>query len=491
MSIDHAVRFFTGAGIDRDPEETAQDYLSRVAEWLCGLEDGPSSDRVTTAFTHLFEDRETSAALKDIRAHMGLPAARSAQIPMDESSDNNSPAKPNNTVSFPPSSAEPPEIVESAPASGRIVSPRRRSAQSTVGEGTKLGEPGDYYDEFDDRPKLDEASGPEVRADSTSEYLKQIGRHPLLKGREEEVELAKTIEASVFAKELLADDDKFVAFAEKQGVDPERLRRELTQMVYFGRAAYDRMLVCNLRLVVSIARKYQDRGMDLLDLIQEGNIGLMRAVEKFDHAKGYKFSTYATWWIKQAITRSIADKSRTIRIPVHKVEQINKMRNVERELAVALGRVPNQQEVARELGMSVEDLAELRQQARRPVSLNMPIGSEGDTEFGDIITDDGDFTEVSAEGLTTDVIRSVIDSVLAELTQRDRDMCCRRWGLGDYHGIPQPTLEDIAKPYGITRERVRQIIADVMVKIKESIEADPKAMAALGEIMPLSADSTD
>lgn len=491
MSIDHAVSFFTEAGINRGAEEPAQEYLSRVADGLCSLEDGPGSDGVQVAFTHLFEGRLRSPALNGIRAYMGELAASLAEAPVDEPSDDDSPAEPKDAVSSSLSSADPPETVASVPASRLRGSPRRRSARSALVEGPKSVEPGDSDGQIDVRPEVDETSGPEVHTDSIRDYLKQIGQHPLLKGREEEAELAKTIEAGVFAKELLADDDRFVAFAEKQGVDPERLRRELAQMVHFGKMAYDRMMVCNLRLVVSIARKYQDRGMDLLDLIQEGNIGLMRAVEKFDHAKGYKFSTYATWWIKQAMTRSIADQSRTIRIPVHKVEQINRMRNVERELTVALGRVPNQQEVAKELGMSLEDLAELQQQALRPVSLNMPIGSEGDTEFGDIITDDGDFTEDSAEGLTRDVIRSVINSVLAELTERDRDMCCRRWGLGDYHGMPQPTLDDIGKLYGITRERVRQILVNAMTKIKKSIEASPHAMAALGEIMPLRTDSED
>ena len=287
-------------------------------------------------------------------------------------------------------------------------------------------------------------------ADPVKDYLKQIGKVALLNAAEE-VELAKRIEAGLFAEEKMA----------KGGRIAEKTLEEYEWIVVDGRRAKNHLLEANLRLVVSLAKRYTGRGMLFLDLIQEGNLGLIRAVEKFDYTKGYKFSTYATWWIRQAITRAMADQARTIRIPVHMVEVINKLARVQRQMLQDLGREPTPEELALELDMTAEKVVEVQKYGREPISLHTPLGEDGDSEFGDLIEDSEAI--VPADAVSFTLLQEQLHSVLDTLTERESGVVSMRFGLTD--GQPK-TLDEIGKVFGVTRERIRQIESKTMSKLR-------------------------
>ncbi|MGW6276294.1 RNA polymerase sigma factor [Kribbella sp. NPDC055071] len=288
-------------------------------------------------------------------------------------------------------------------------------------------------------------------ADPVKDYLKQIGKVPLLNA-EQEVELAKRIEAGLFAEEQMGDEAAKLK---------EKVRDEYEWISEDGRRAKNHLLEANLRLVVSLAKRYTGRGMLFLDLIQEGNLGLIRAVEKFDYTKGYKFSTYATWWIRQAITRAMADQARTIRIPVHMVEVINKLARVQRQMLQDLGREPTPEELAKELDMTPEKVIEVQKYGREPISLHTPLGEDGDSEFGDLIEDSEAI--VPAEAVSFTLLQEQLHAVLDTLSEREAGVVSMRFGLTD--GQPK-TLDEIGKVYGVTRERIRQIESKTMSKLR-------------------------
>ncbi|AWG98988.1 RNA polymerase sigma factor [Rhodococcus ruber] len=293
-------------------------------------------------------------------------------------------------------------------------------------------------------------------ADSVRAYLKQIGKVALLNA-EEEVELAKRIEAGLYATYRY----RLQEYADKGEKLPVAQRRDLNWICRDGNRAKNHLLEANLRLVVSLAKRYTGRGMAFLDLIQEGNLGLIRAVEKFDYTKGYKFSTYATWWIRQAITRAMADQARTIRIPVHMVEVINKLGRIQRELLQDLGREPTPEELAKEMDITPEKVLEIQQYAREPISLDQTIGDEGDSQLGDFIEDSEAVVAVDAVSFT--LLQDQLQSVLETLSEREAGVVRLRFGLTD--GQPR-TLDEIGQVYGVTRERIRQIESKTMSKLR-------------------------
>ncbi|WP_369232812.1 RNA polymerase sigma factor [Streptomyces sp. R21] len=329
-------------------------------------------------------------------------------------------------------------------------------------EGVAAGKPGEEEEEGAENKGFvlsdddeDDAPAQQVAvagatADPVKDYLKQIGKVPLLNA-EQEVELAKRIEAGLFAEDKLANADKLAP----------KLKRELEIIAEDGRRAKNHLLEANLRLVVSLAKRYTGRGMLFLDLIQEGNLGLIRAVEKFDYTKGYKFSTYATWWIRQAITRAMADQARTIRIPVHMVEVINKLARVQRQMLQDLGREPTPEELAKELDMTPEKVIEVQKYGREPISLHTPLGEDGDSEFGDLIEDSE--AVVPADAVSFTLLQEQLHSVLDTLSEREAGVVSMRFGLTD--GQPK-TLDEIGKVYGVTRERIRQIESKTMSKLR-------------------------
>ncbi|MGH3271058.1 MAG: RNA polymerase sigma factor [Trebonia sp.] len=322
-------------------------------------------------------------------------------------------------------------------------------------EGKAQSEGGDdeifvFGDDDDDLPAAQVAVAG-ATADPVKDYLKQIGKVPLLNA-EQEVELAKRIEAGLFAEEKLAEGSL--------GLTPDQ-RIDLEWIAEDGRRAKNHLLEANLRLVVSLAKRYTGRGMLFLDLIQEGNLGLIRAVEKFDYTKGYKFSTYATWWIRQAITRAMADQARTIRIPVHMVEVINKLARVQRQMLQDLGREPTPEELAVELDMTPEKVVEVQKYGREPISLHTPLGEDGDSEFGDLIEDSEAIQPGEAVSFT--LLQEQLHSVLDTLSEREAGVVSMRFGLTD--GQPK-TLDEIGKVYGVTRERIRQIESKTMSKLR-------------------------
>jgi RNA polymerase primary sigma factor len=305
-----------------------------------------------------------------------------------------------------------------------------------------------HVDETDEPVQTVTVAG--ATADPVKDYLKQIGKVPLLNA-EMEVELAKRIEAGLFAEEMLNEGGKM----------DKKTRGDMEWIAVDGRRAKNHLLEANLRLVVSLAKRYTGRGMLFLDLIQEGNLGLIRAVEKFDYTKGYKFSTYATWWIRQAITRAMADQARTIRIPVHMVEVINKLARVQRQMLQDLGREPTPEELAMELDMTPEKVVEVQKYGREPISLHTPLGEEGDSEFGDLIEDSEAIVPSDAVSFT--LLQEQLESVLDTLSDREAGVVRMRFGLTD--GQPK-TLDEIGKVYGVTRERIRQIESKTMSKLR-------------------------
>ena len=319
-------------------------------------------------------------------------------------------------------------------------------------EDEKEKEPGTFTlsDADDTDEPVAQVTQAGATADPVKDYLKQIGKVPLLNA-EQEVELAKRIEAGLFAEEKLADNPD---------LDTET-RIKLEWISEDGRRAKNHLLEANLRLVVSLAKRYTGRGMLFLDLIQEGNLGLIRAVEKFDYTKGYEFSTYATWWIRQAITRAMADQARTIRIPVHMVEVINKLARVQRQMLQDLGREPTPEELAAELDMTPDKVVEVQKYGREPISLSTPLGEDGDSEFGDLIEDSEAI--VPADAVSFTLLQEQLESVLDTLSEREAGVVRMRFGLSD--GQPK-TLDEIGKVYGVTRERIRQIESKTMSKLR-------------------------
>ena len=291
---------------------------------------------------------------------------------------------------------------------------------------------------------------PGATADPVKDYLKQIGKVSLLNAQQE-VDLAMRIEAGLYAEHKLA---------ENPDMDKD-LQKALRWVIHDGKRAKNHLLEANLRLVVSLAKRYTGRGMLFLDLIQEGNLGLIRAVEKFDYSKGFKFSTYATWWIRQAITRAMADQARTIRIPVHMVEVINKLARVQRQMLQDLGREPTPEELGKELDMTPEKVIEVQKYGREPISLHTPLGEDGDSEFGDLIEDSE--AVVPADAVSFTLLQEQLHSVLDTLSEREAGVVAMRFGMTD--GQPK-TLDEIGKVYGVTRERIRQIESKTMSKLR-------------------------
>ncbi|MDR2723243.1 MAG: RNA polymerase sigma factor [Cellulomonadaceae bacterium] len=337
---------------------------------------------------------------------------------------------------------------------------------SEDGEGTsdkKADEPEDESFVVSDTAEDDQPAQTVVTAGATADpvkdYLKQIGKVALLNA-EQEVELAKRIEAGLYGEKTLERD--FPHYDRKTAdADTRRAVRDLQWVVADGKRAKNHLLEANLRLVVSLAKRYTGRGMLFLDLIQEGNLGLIRAVEKFDYTKGYKFSTYATWWIRQAITRAMADQARTIRIPVHMVEVINRLARVQRQMLQDLGREPTPDELAAELDMTPEKVVEVQKYGREPISLHTPLGEDGDSEFGDLIEDSE--AVVPADAVSFTLLQEQLHQVLDTLSEREAGVVSMRFGLQD--GQPK-TLDEIGKVYGVTRERIRQIESKTMSKLR-------------------------
>ncbi|MCP2243172.1 RNA polymerase sigma factor [Lentzea rhizosphaerae] len=355
---------------------------------------------------------------------------------------------------------EEPEDMEGAPGAEDLVDDVELVDEPVVDEPEEAEDPkneGDFvWDEEESEALRQARKDAELTAsaDSVRAYLKQIGKVALLNA-EEEVELAKRIEAGLYAAERVRRSEE-----EAEKLTPQ-LRRDLRWIVRDGERAKNHLLEANLRLVVSLAKRYTGRGMAFLDLIQEGNLGLIRAVEKFDYTKGYKFSTYATWWIRQAITRAMADQARTIRIPVHMVEVINKLGRIQRELLQDLGREPTPEELAKEMDITPEKVLEIQQYAREPISLDQTIGDEGDSQLGDFIEDSEAVVAVDAVSFT--LLQDQLQSVLATLSEREAGVVRLRFGLTD--GQPR-TLDEIGQVYGVTRERIRQIESKTMSKLR-------------------------
>jgi RNA polymerase primary sigma factor len=363
------------------------------------------------------------------------------------------------------SKAEEPEVVEGEPADipadaeleEVLIDPEADAETEEATETPAEGESNEFtWDEEESEALRQARKDAEMTAsaDSVRAYLKQIGKVALLNA-EEEVDLAKRIEAGLYGAERLR---QLEAAGEKL---PLQNRRDLNWIVRDGERAKNHLLEANLRLVVSLAKRYTGRGMAFLDLIQEGNLGLIRAVEKFDYTKGYKFSTYATWWIRQAITRAMADQARTIRIPVHMVEVINKLGRIQRELLQDLGREPTPEELAKEMDITPDKVLEIQQYAREPISLDQTIGDEGDSQLGDFIEDSEAVVAVDAVSFT--LLQDQLQSVLHTLSEREAGVVKLRFGLTD--GQPR-TLDEIGQVYGVTRERIRQIESKTMSKLR-------------------------
>jgi RNA polymerase primary sigma factor len=358
-----------------------------------------------------------------------------------------------------PDDAEAPEIDGAAakkPAKA-VVDPEAADEEEIIEPSEKDKASGDFVWDEDESEALRQARKDAeltASADSVRAYLKQIGKVALLNA-EEEVELAKRIEAGLYATQLMTD------LTDRGEKLPAAQRRDMVWICRDGDRAKNHLLEANLRLVVSLAKRYTGRGMAFLDLIQEGNLGLIRAVEKFDYTKGYKFSTYATWWIRQAITRAMADQARTIRIPVHMVEVINKLGRIQRELLQDLGREPTPEELAKEMDITPEKVLEIQQYAREPISLDQTIGDEGDSQLGDFIEDSEAVVAVDAVSFT--LLQDQLQSVLETLSEREAGVVRLRFGLTD--GQPR-TLDEIGQVYGVTRERIRQIESKTMSKLR-------------------------
>ena len=395
------------------------------------------------------DDEPDPAELEAVAADPALDsAAIEAELAQDAPAEG---SVPDPTVL---ATADPALALAVAPASAVEEDEDDDDDEDGEGGGAKAKSDDDDDDEDDKKPLAAEGEVG-ISTDLVRAYLKEIGKVPLLTA-EMEVDLAQRIEAGLFAAEKLraADAGETTKLA-------AALRRDLDWLVVDGGKAKRHLLEANLRLVVSIAKRYLGRGMLFLDLIQEGNLGLIRAVEKFDYTKGYKFSTYATWWIRQAITRAMADQARTIRIPVHMVEQINKLTRVQREMLQELGREPTPEELAKELDMTPEKVVEIQGYAREPVSLETTIGDDQDSSLGDFI-EDAD-APVAAEVVSYGLMQEQLGEVLRTLTDREAAVVKMRFGLVD--GQPR-TLDEIGREFGLTRERIRQIESKTLSKLR-------------------------
>ena len=403
---------------------------------------------------------DPDAAVEDLDAEPDLEAEPGEDIDIaDLNLDDLDEAAPHDIEDADVEPAEAEDSEDDAPAAKPAV-----VAAAPADEDEEIAEPtekdkasGDFVWDEDESEALRQARKDAeltASADSVRAYLKQIGKVALLNA-EEEVELAKRIEAGLYATQLMTE---LVERGEKL---PAAQRRDMMWICRDGDRAKNHLLEANLRLVVSLAKRYTGRGMAFLDLIQEGNLGLIRAVEKFDYTKGYKFSTYATWWIRQAITRAMADQARTIRIPVHMVEVINKLGRIQRELLQDLGREPTPEELAKEMDITPEKVLEIQQYAREPISLDQTIGDEGDSQLGDFIEDCEAVVAVDAVSFT--LLQDQLQSVLETLSEREAGVVRLRFGLTD--GQPR-TLDEIGQVYGVTRERIRQIESKTMSKLR-------------------------
>ena len=429
-----------GISVSLDSDDTAP--RSRVAA-------AASTTRKVTAST------TKKAATKKTAAKKAVPADSDNGVAATKPASRKSAAKKTAAKGAAPAPVETTEPVVIGP-DGKKVLPDIPDAEfekdlvkdPTLKEDEKAGFVIDQSDDTDEPEQQVLVAG--ATADPVKDYLKQIGKVSLLNA-EMEVELAKRIEAGLFAEEKLA----------KGGRISEKVFEELEWIAEDGRRAKNHLLEANLRLVVSLAKRYTGRGMLFLDLIQEGNLGLIRAVEKFDYTKGYKFSTYATWWIRQAITRAMADQARTIRIPVHMVEVINKLARVQRQMLQDLGREPTPEELAKELDMTPEKVVEVQKYGREPISLHTPLGEDGDSEFGDLIEDSEAI--VPADAVSFTLLQEQLHAVLDTLSEREAGVVSMRFGLTD--GQPK-TLDEIGKVYGVTRERIRQIESKTMSKLR-------------------------
>jgi RNA polymerase primary sigma factor len=419
-----------------------------------------ATKRTTTATVRPASKTATKSAAKPAKSSpkpAGKPTSKSAPKPAPKRAAKTAP-KPTAKSPAPkpakaaPAVAEPEAELAVTAADDVPVEAVEVDVEEDVEEGAEF-----TWDEEEESEALRQArkdAEMTASADSVRAYLKQIGKVALLNA-EEEVDLAKRIEAGLYAAERLRQaeeaNEKLVL----------QMRRDLRWIVRDGERAKNHLLEANLRLVVSLAKRYTGRGMAFLDLIQEGNLGLIRAVEKFDYTKGYKFSTYATWWIRQAITRAMADQARTIRIPVHMVEVINKLGRIQRELLQDLGREPTPEELAKEMDITPDKVLEIQQYAREPISLDQTIGDEGDSQLGDFIEDSEAVVAVDAVSFT--LLQDQLQSVLQTLSEREAGVVKLRFGLTD--GQPR-TLDEIGQVYGVTRERIRQIESKTMSKLR-------------------------
>jgi RNA polymerase primary sigma factor len=381
------------------------------------------------------------------------PSSRSAAKP---AADKTPAKKPATKVAAANDAVPDVDAAAVATAAEDVIDPAAAAVDEVVAEGDEEGAEFTWDDEEESEALRQARKDAEMTAsaDSVRAYLKQIGKVALLNA-EEEVDLAKRIEAGLYAAERLRQAEET---SEKLAM---QMKRDLRWIVRDGERAKNHLLEANLRLVVSLAKRYTGRGMAFLDLIQEGNLGLIRAVEKFDYTKGYKFSTYATWWIRQAITRAMADQARTIRIPVHMVEVINKLGRIQRELLQDLGREPTPEELAKEMDITPDKVLEIQQYAREPISLDQTIGDEGDSQLGDFIEDSEAVVAVDAVSFT--LLQDQLQSVLQTLSEREAGVVKLRFGLTD--GQPR-TLDEIGQVYGVTRERIRQIESKTMSKLR-------------------------
>jgi RNA polymerase primary sigma factor len=413
-------------------------------------------------------------ATKRVSAAVKAPPAKSPVKPPVKAPATKGVTKPSPKVAVKPAASAGPadpkaKVAKKAPA--KSAKPGETAAAEPVGavvpvdgaagpdapEGTDEESTEFTWDDEEESEALRQArkdAEMTASADSVRAYLKQIGKVALLNA-EEEVDLAKRIEAGLYSAERLRQAEEA---SEKLAM---QMKRDLRWIVRDGERAKNHLLEANLRLVVSLAKRYTGRGMAFLDLIQEGNLGLIRAVEKFDYTKGYKFSTYATWWIRQAITRAMADQARTIRIPVHMVEVINKLGRIQRELLQDLGREPTPEELAKEMDITPDKVLEIQQYAREPISLDQTIGDEGDSQLGDFIEDSEAVVAVDAVSFT--LLQDQLQSVLQTLSEREAGVVKLRFGLTD--GQPR-TLDEIGQVYGVTRERIRQIESKTMSKLR-------------------------
>ncbi|MGK2881344.1 MAG: RNA polymerase sigma factor [Mycobacterium sp.] len=427
-------------GVVKPDGGAAKGRPARAKTGRAGINGDPKDESATDAEPAASTDEDTDIELEGEPEELDTEEVELEDLDEDGSDDEAAAAKP-------------------AGASAAVVVPAPAAAEEEeIAEPTEKDKAsGDFvWDEEESEALRQARKDAELTAsaDSVRAYLKQIGKVALLNA-EEEVELAKRIEAGLYATQLMAE------VADKGEKLPAAQRRDMQWICRDGDRAKNHLLEANLRLVVSLAKRYTGRGMAFLDLIQEGNLGLIRAVEKFDYTKGYKFSTYATWWIRQAITRAMADQARTIRIPVHMVEVINKLGRIQRELLQDLGREPTPEELAKEMDITPEKVLEIQQYAREPISLDQTIGDEGDSQLGDFIEDSEAVVAVDAVSFT--LLQDQLQSVLETLSEREAGVVRLRFGLTD--GQPR-TLDEIGQVYGVTRERIRQIESKTMSKLR-------------------------